>query len=721
MEGVGMKNRNRIGFVFAVFVLFFLFAAQAMAGALLNYPKFKAFDDNGDPLTGGLLYTYVAGTTTAKAAFTDKACTVAQTNPIILDSNGEATIYLLGTYKLVLKDSDDVTQWTMDNIGTQEVGGGAYYYPDSSAADQGVTGSSNTIKYFNDIIGAAKSGVIYLRNISVDGTTAYTLTTSETINEGVVIEFEPGAYITGTGGLTFSGTSDEQIKSMSDQIFAGSVTVDFLTSYKGTIYSDWWNNDTAPYVLASAGKIATWIKLDNTIVQYRNDSTPDATTYAADYHISGAGYDGEPKGVGAIRIDVADNTDVIADPTKAGVLYGIVITIDPIVSRNDVPNDDAAGILIQNEGTQKATDAIYIGNGNPVGNEWNTILSSDSDVLTGIALQGNHLNYGIDLGLGTYNGSVMRFPNNNGLVARNAANTDDVNLIKLDTNNYAILGPAGAVGGYAGLKNSAGGQMLIGVTQNATSYGQVLYTNKLGIDPANDNGPVMIGTDTPIAATKLTVVGGIYTTGDMSALTFTDRTPYYEGDALSEITKIKSKEGKLDHKTLPDFVRKEKISYTYKDIELEEVTPEEAFNDERVSIPKKFFKEVTQKVKDKDGNVQNVKVKKIYLNKKSDLKTGYTIDNGIIKEQVIPIYETEDITQKKLKDGIFFNETTGKLYRKINNNEIVIKNDVVYQKEIDQTVTTDERDLGASISMLNVAIKQIKDEIDMLKNTSNNK
>ena len=57
--------------------------------------------------------------------------------------------------------------------------------------------------------------------------------------------------------------------------------------------------------------------------------------------------------------------------------------------------------------------------------------------------------------------------------------------------------------------------------------------------------------------------GNIWAEGDVSALTFTDRTPFYEGNALSEIAKIKGKNGKIDHTTLPSFVHKvgKKIVY----------------------------------------------------------------------------------------------------------------------------------------------------------------
>jgi outer membrane protein assembly factor BamB len=87
-----------------------------MGIGLLNYPKFRGEDDNGTPLTGGLLYTYDAGTSTPRASYIDKDCTVMHTNPIILDARGEAVIYLSGDYKLILTDSDGVLIWTMDNI-----------------------------------------------------------------------------------------------------------------------------------------------------------------------------------------------------------------------------------------------------------------------------------------------------------------------------------------------------------------------------------------------------------------------------------------------------------------------------------------------------------------------------------------------------------------------------------------------------------------------------
>jgi hypothetical protein len=80
------------------------------------------FTNTGAVLTGGKIYTYLAGTTTPVAAYTTSAGNVAWTNPIVLDaagrvpSGGEIWLTVGITYKFVLKDSNDVLIGTYDNI-----------------------------------------------------------------------------------------------------------------------------------------------------------------------------------------------------------------------------------------------------------------------------------------------------------------------------------------------------------------------------------------------------------------------------------------------------------------------------------------------------------------------------------------------------------------------------------------------------------------------------
>jgi hypothetical protein len=87
-------------------------------GVIAPTGKWTGWDNDGNPAIGGLLYTYIAGTTTNLATYTDVALSVPNTNPVVLDSAGRASIYLtpLTAYKFVLKTALGVTLWTQDNI-----------------------------------------------------------------------------------------------------------------------------------------------------------------------------------------------------------------------------------------------------------------------------------------------------------------------------------------------------------------------------------------------------------------------------------------------------------------------------------------------------------------------------------------------------------------------------------------------------------------------------
>lgn len=88
---------------------------SAFAGAGAQF-----FDNNGDILSGGLLYVYTAGTTTPVTTWTSNSGAVANTNPIVLDSTGRTPneIWLNSgvTYKFVLKTSTGTLIGTYDNI-----------------------------------------------------------------------------------------------------------------------------------------------------------------------------------------------------------------------------------------------------------------------------------------------------------------------------------------------------------------------------------------------------------------------------------------------------------------------------------------------------------------------------------------------------------------------------------------------------------------------------
>ena len=77
-------------------------------------------DNNGLPLSGGLVYWYIAGTTTPVIVYAESSGSVANTNPVVLDTRGEPTnpIWLQtgSVYKAVLNDSLGNLLRTVDNI-----------------------------------------------------------------------------------------------------------------------------------------------------------------------------------------------------------------------------------------------------------------------------------------------------------------------------------------------------------------------------------------------------------------------------------------------------------------------------------------------------------------------------------------------------------------------------------------------------------------------------
>lgn len=90
-----------------------------MAVAMIG-PKFYAWDRNGKPLAFGKLYTYQASTNTPKPTYQSEDQVVENTNPVILNGEGYADVYLSGSYKMVLKDKDENEIWSSDPVSSAQ-------------------------------------------------------------------------------------------------------------------------------------------------------------------------------------------------------------------------------------------------------------------------------------------------------------------------------------------------------------------------------------------------------------------------------------------------------------------------------------------------------------------------------------------------------------------------------------------------------------------------
>lgn len=101
----------------ALFAAMFIQSPIAEAAYPTPYAKIQFFDNVGNPLAGGKIYSYAAGTLTPKSTYTDAGEGTPNANPVVMDSAGRANIWLgTGGYKLILKTSADSTIWTVDNV-----------------------------------------------------------------------------------------------------------------------------------------------------------------------------------------------------------------------------------------------------------------------------------------------------------------------------------------------------------------------------------------------------------------------------------------------------------------------------------------------------------------------------------------------------------------------------------------------------------------------------
>jgi hypothetical protein len=83
----------------------------------------QVLDEDGNPLSGGKVYTYEAGTLTPLATYADYNQVAMNTNPIILDAAGEASVWWsTSLYKVVVADANDVVLQTVDDFGVPSSG-----------------------------------------------------------------------------------------------------------------------------------------------------------------------------------------------------------------------------------------------------------------------------------------------------------------------------------------------------------------------------------------------------------------------------------------------------------------------------------------------------------------------------------------------------------------------------------------------------------------------
>src|SRR5258705_71869 len=90
-------------------------------GTPAPYVLNQFFDDSGNPLNGGTIETFIAGTNTHQSTFSDVTLSTAYANPVTLNSAGRfpsngSWFWTPGqSYKVLIKKSDGTTIATPDS------------------------------------------------------------------------------------------------------------------------------------------------------------------------------------------------------------------------------------------------------------------------------------------------------------------------------------------------------------------------------------------------------------------------------------------------------------------------------------------------------------------------------------------------------------------------------------------------------------------------------
>ena len=212
------------------------------------------FDNNGNVLTGGKLWSYQAGTTTPQTTYTSASGATAHTNPIVLDSagrvaTGEIWVTAGQNYKFVLMTSTNVTIATWDNI--------------TGINGTGIPSNANNVEYDPPFTGALTS------NYTVEDKLAQTVSVKDfgAVGDGVAddtVAIQAAVDSLPSGGGTIIFPTDVYLFKDIDIIDKEGVSFDFGDSILN---------------LATGAQYA--FKMENTSATFKNGGTWENVTFGA--------------------------------------------------------------------------------------------------------------------------------------------------------------------------------------------------------------------------------------------------------------------------------------------------------------------------------------------------------------------------------------------------------------------------------------------------------
>jgi hypothetical protein len=255
---------------------------------LLPEGKQSFITNKGLPLVGGRVYTYAAGTSTPKETYANAAGTTANTNPVILDTRGEATIFWDGSYKVILKDASDNVLWTEDGVAGADVA--VTQLREDLANTVSATKGAGLVGYDSDNDYAAATVGFKLQewlsvldkgavgNAVANDTTAIQAAVTEGVAQRKIVVIPAGEYkitapisITGPVAIVGQGRGITRILAVGCDAFTVSagvahVTISDMTIADSSRYTVTPNTDTAISVNGTTASQCYWHNYRNLFI-----------------------------------------------------------------------------------------------------------------------------------------------------------------------------------------------------------------------------------------------------------------------------------------------------------------------------------------------------------------------------------------------------------------------------------------------------------------------
>ena len=153
---------------------------------ILPNGKQQFITSNGTPLAGGKVYYYIPSTTTFKNTYQDSAGVNLNTNPVVLDANGQCIVYGQGSYRQQVFDVNNNLIWDQQVDSPGSFGSVNTFTSDGSTNTFSLTGTPVSLNSMNVSI----NGVTQIpgTNYTLSGQTL-TLSSAAPIYSVIAVQF----------------------------------------------------------------------------------------------------------------------------------------------------------------------------------------------------------------------------------------------------------------------------------------------------------------------------------------------------------------------------------------------------------------------------------------------------------------------------------------------------------------------------------------------------